>query len=67
MRISPLLPTSPFKAAARENEEMDKFFNSLEYIDIDMACQWLGHLIESPFPLPSRYVIVVVNKIWTLV
>lgn len=56
MRISPLLPTSPFKAAARENEEMDKFFNSLEYIDIDMACQWLGHLIESPFPLPSRYV-----------
>ena len=35
---------------------MDKFFNSLEYIDIDMACQWLGHLIESPFPLPSRYV-----------
>lgn len=35
---------------------MDKFFNSLEYIDIDMAGQWLGHLIESPFTLPSRYV-----------
>lgn len=25
---------------------MDKFFNSLEYIDIDMACHWLGQLIE---------------------
>ena len=33
---------------------MDKFFNSLEYIDIDMACHWLGQLIESPFPLHNR-------------
>ncbi len=35
---------------------MDKIFNSMEYIDIDMACQWLCQLIESPFPLPSRVV-----------
>ena len=33
---------------------MDKFFNSMEYIDIGMACQWLCQLTESPFPLPSR-------------
>ncbi|MBB2493503.1 hypothetical protein [Aquipseudomonas ullengensis] len=33
---------------------MDKLINSMEYIDIGMACQWLCHLTESPFPLPSR-------------
>ena len=33
---------------------MDIFFNSMEYIDIGMACQWLCQLTESPFPLPSR-------------
>jgi hypothetical protein len=33
---------------------MDKFFNSMEYIDIGTACQWLCQLTESPFPLPSR-------------
>jgi hypothetical protein len=33
---------------------MDKLFNSMEYIDIGMACQWLCQLTESPFPLSSR-------------
>lgn len=33
---------------------MDKFFNSMEFIDIGMACQWLCQLTESPFPLSNR-------------
>lgn len=33
---------------------MDKFFHSMEYIDISMACHWLCQLTESPCPLPSR-------------
>ncbi|WP_313410719.1 hypothetical protein [Stutzerimonas kunmingensis] len=32
---------------------MERFFNSMEYIDLGMACQWLCQLTEAPLPLPG--------------
>ncbi|MGE6531439.1 hypothetical protein ACQKEM_20970 [Pseudomonas sp. NPDC077382] len=32
---------------------MERFFNSMEYIDLGMACQWICQLTEAPIPLPG--------------
>lgn len=33
---------------------MDKFFDSMDFIEIGTACQWLCQLTDSPFPLQNR-------------
>lgn len=33
---------------------MDQIVNNMEHLEIDTACQWLTHLIESPFPVSRK-------------
>ncbi len=33
---------------------MDQILNNMEHLEIDTACQWLSHLLKSPFPMPPK-------------